>query len=61
MVYTRYIAYAYQFVRLFCIQGQVKEWGIDNFYPMPEYYCYIAAGFKDVETEEMICELLGKK
>lgn len=28
---------------------------------MPAYYCYKAAGFKDVETEEVLCELLGEK
>ncbi|MBP3475856.1 MAG: GNAT family N-acetyltransferase [Lachnospiraceae bacterium] len=28
---------------------------------MPAYYCYKAAGFKDVEAEEMICELFGEK
>lgn len=28
---------------------------------MPAYYCYKVAGFKDVETEEIICELLGEK
>jgi len=25
------------------------------------YYCYKAAGFRDVETEEIICELFGEK
>lgn len=40
----------------------------DNFYPMtafddnmPAYYCYKAAGFKDIETEENICEIFGEK
>lgn len=28
---------------------------------MSAYYCYKAAGFKDVEAEEMICELFGEK
>lgn len=28
---------------------------------MPAYYCYKAAGFKDMETEETICELFGEK
>lgn len=28
---------------------------------MPAYHCYKAAGFKDVQTEEVICDLFGKK
>lgn len=28
---------------------------------MPAYYCYKAAGFKDVETEEITCEIFGEK
>ena len=29
---------------------------------MPAYYCYKAAGFRDVESEEeVICELFGEK
>ena len=28
---------------------------------MSAYYCYKAAGFKDVEAEEVICELFGEK
>lgn len=28
---------------------------------MPAYYCYKAAGFKDVEVEAVICEIFGEK
>ena len=28
---------------------------------MPAYYCYKAAGFKDVETEEIVYEIFGEK
>ncbi len=28
---------------------------------MPAYYCYKAAGFKDIEAEEVICEIFGEK
>ena len=28
---------------------------------MPAYYCYKSAGFEDVKTEDVLCELFGEK